>query len=494
MTNRLRSAMLAGLVLACTAQTSAPPTPVAHAHHAVSTANDDAQATFDRGLAMLYAFNVGEARTLFARTAHLDPTCAMASWGTALAETIDINSPQTDDGDARGATAIAQARAHAASASAEERALIDALAFRYTKGGTAGDRFRTYAQAMQQVAARYPADPDALVLAAYAEWNAVGALLDAAGQPVAGARTMQRELDDALAIDPANLGAHHLRIHLDEQTNRPRQALADAQFFDRLTFVPGMSHLAHMAGHIYTRIGDYDALVVSSQRALANDAVYFALGDGDGQAYMRRYHDHDLDFDAYGLTTLGRDADARAAVAKEDAAMKLRVALRTRDPSAVELGAAEGNAPARAIALARAGRTPAADALVRSFAKRGDDATRAADAIAVAVVARAEGNLARAADSYRVALQLAGADPGDPKTDWPTPPGEGLGAVLLQQQRFADAERTFRGELARYPNDPRLAFGLAEALRAQGKDDASERAVVAREWHGAAPLTVGALG
>jgi tetratricopeptide (TPR) repeat protein len=491
--NVARAAMLGALIFVTPAQTPAPPE--AHAHLAVSTTSAQAQAAFDRGLAMTYAFSVGQARLDFHAAAAADPACAMAWWGAALAETIDINVPQTDDGDARGAAAIAHARAQLASATPEERTLVAALAERYAPHATTAERFRAYANAMHAAALAYPHDADVLTVAAYARWNDVGSVTGDDGRPVAGALEMEDELDRALALDPANLGAHHLRIHLEEQLGRPERALADARFFDGVTFAPGMSHLPHMAGHVYMHLGDYDALIAANERALANDAAYFAAGSGEGQTYVRRYHDHDLDFATYGLTTQGRDAEARALVANEDAEMKLRVALRTRDPAALGY-AAPHQAPARAIALARLGRTGDADAIVRAFRTAPDDdgETRATRDVAAAIVARAEGKLDRAESSYRAAIAQLGVDRGDPKTLWPIPPGEGLGAVLLERGRAAAAETVFRRELITYPNDPRLAFGLAEALRAQRKDDTAERAIVAREWRGAVPLTVGALG
>jgi tetratricopeptide (TPR) repeat protein len=484
----VRAALLGALVLAATAQAPAH-APLAQAHHAVSAANPDAQAAFDRGLAFLYAFNVGEARTQFAAAANADPLCAMAYWGEAIAETIDINLPDTAEGDQRGTTAIARALALRARTTPEEAALIDALAKRYARRGTTAAHFRAYADAMDAVAAAYPSDPDALTLAAYARWNAVDDLLTPSRAPVPGALAIERDVDAALALDPANIGAHHLRIHIEEEIGHPERALSDARYFDGLTFVPGMSHLPHMAGHIYARTGDYAALVAANERAVANDAAYFALGNGPGQAYMRTYHDHDLDFIAYGLTTLGRDADARDAVAHEDTRMQLRVALRTRDVSAVDLADAVKNDPLRAIALARAGRLAEADAVVATFPTQATGDALVLPTIARAIVDRVAGRYDEAVSAYRAALQLRGNELGDPKFAWPYPPGEGLGAVLLQQGKYAEAESVFRRELTDYPNDPRLAFGLAEAQRAQNEDDTDARAIVKREWQGPGPLT-----
>src|SRR5688500_17887228 len=53
-------------------------------HHPVSTKNAEAQAFFDQGLRLMYAFNHDEARRSFQRAAELDADLAMAHWGIAL--------------------------------------------------------------------------------------------------------------------------------------------------------------------------------------------------------------------------------------------------------------------------------------------------------------------------------------------------------------------------------------------------------------------------
>ena len=54
-------------------------------HHPIATANQDAQKFFDQGLAMVYAFNFGEAIRSFQQAAEFDPNAAMPYWGIALA-------------------------------------------------------------------------------------------------------------------------------------------------------------------------------------------------------------------------------------------------------------------------------------------------------------------------------------------------------------------------------------------------------------------------
>ncbi len=61
------------------------------------------------------------------------------------------------------------------------------------------------------------------------------------------------DLDRALALDPSRLGAHHLRIHFEEDSGTPANALTDADVLYRTTYDLGESHLVHMSGHIYDR-------------------------------------------------------------------------------------------------------------------------------------------------------------------------------------------------------------------------------------------------
>ena len=101
---------------------------------------------------------------------------------------------------------------------------------------------------------------------------------------------------------------------------------------------------------------------------------------------------------------------------------------------------------------------------------------------------------ARAAAYARAYSATKNNLPGDPKNSWPTPIGEGYGAALLAPASAADAETVFTAELKRFPNDPHLEWGLAEALKAQGKDDAAPRAAYKAHWKGSRDLTLADLG
>jgi hypothetical protein len=474
------------------ATTAAAPHPaLARAHRDIGSAVLAAQAAFDRGLVMLYAFNVGEARTAFRAAETADAQAVLPYVGEAVAETIDINRPTTPDGERRGAAAIARGRLAAARASAADRAIYDAVALRFQARGSQHARFASYFAALQAYSDAHPDDGMGATLAAYAGWNVTAPLTSGPAQElVPDARTIVADLDRALVLDPDDVGAHHLRIHFWETAEHPGRALSDAQYLAGLTYDPGESHLEHMAGHIYDRLGYYAQMIDVNKGACANDAVYFAHGSGDGQQYMRGYHDHDVDFVLYGLTTVGRNAEAQAFAAHESTLGEEHVALRVHDTRAVLRLLGDAVTPLRVIAEARAGDV---DTARKDLAGLGG-ANEVDVAVATAALDRAAHDDGAAIAAYRKALAAAGDDLGDPKYHWYAPIAEGLGATLLEAHAPADAERVFRAELARYPNDPHLEFGLAQALADQGKDDRAARAAYAAQWQGKRPLTVADLG
>jgi tetratricopeptide (TPR) repeat protein len=479
---------------------TAPPQPPtvqpARAHWSVQGADEEAQRLIDRGVMMLYAFDVGEARIAFGEARKRAPGLALAYWGEAEADTIDINQPQTSAGDRRGAEAIAEGRRHLAHASEVERALVDAIAKRYG-AGTKKERFVRYADALSAWTKTHRDDPNVLAVAAYAIWNAEDAFFDGHDAITPKVKEMLADLDDALKLEPTNLGAHHLRIHLLEELRRAQEAVPDADALSSYGYPPGTSHLPHMPGHIWARVGEYARLIDDNERAVANDKVWFAQGDGAGQHYMHNYHDHDVDFVLYGLTTVGRNDEARAFAKNEDAAMQLKTALRLHDDARaaelVKAGGGSGVAMAHVVLAARRGDADAVRAAIANMSAEKDGAASSALADAMAALAKRD-DAARAAAYGRAYSATKNSLPGDPKNWWHLPIGEGYGAALLALGKAAEAEKIFGAELKRFPNDPHLEWGLAEALKAQGKDDAAPRSAYKTHWKGSRDLTLADLG
>src|SRR6516225_9280538 len=111
----------------------------------VTTSSKQAQVWFTRGLVWAYGFNHEEAAACFERAIEADPDCALAHWGLAYALGPNYNKPweafDPDDLSSSLAKAFAAARAatRASAASPVERALAQALAFRYPSAQPTGN-------------------------------------------------------------------------------------------------------------------------------------------------------------------------------------------------------------------------------------------------------------------------------------------------------------------------------------------------------------------
>jgi tetratricopeptide (TPR) repeat protein len=74
---------------------------------------------------------------------------------------------------------------------------------------------------------------------------------------------------------------------------------------------------------------------------------------------------------------------------------------------------------------------------------------------------------------YEAAEREAGLRYNEPP-DWIQPIRHALGATLLQEGRYAEAEKVYREDLARLPENGWSLYGLGRSLRLQGKDAEAE--------------------
>jgi len=92
-----------------------------------------------------------------------------------------------------------------------------------------------------------------------------------------------------------------------------------------------------------------------------------------------------------------------------------------------------------------------------------------AAAVLQAEIAAARGDTKTAVAELRKAIAIEdGLIYGEPP-DWFYPVRHNLGAVLLEAGRARAAEKVYREDLARFPDNGWSLFGLAQSLRAQGK-------------------------
>lgn len=496
-------------------------------HWPISTDSDLAQRYFDQALTLSYGFNHLEAERSFREAARLDDECAICFWGAALVLGPNINDPiPTPDRERKAFATLREAQARSQYASDKERALIEALAVRYT-AEPPSDRAlldQAYADAMRLVAQRFPDDLQIQTLFAEAMMDTMPwAYWTEDRQPKPLTKEVFAKLDYVLERDPDHPGANHFYIHAVEQ-EQPERGVKAADNLRRV--VPGAGHLVHMPSHIYIRVGRYHDGSLANELAIEADDEYVTQCRAQG-IYPVAYVPHNHHF-LWATTTMeGRSADALAAarhtaqhvnrdlIREPDMGMlqhfsaipyyalvrfgKWEEILREPPPDADLLYPTAVWHYARGIAYAREKklkearrelqqvRQIAADPSLKEIRIWGLNPTSSLAEIAASVL-RAEIAAARR-DTKTAVAQLRKAIAiedsliyGEPP-DWFYPVRHNLGAILLEAGRPRAAEKVYRKDLARFPDNGWSLFGLAQSLRAQGKK--KEAAEVQRQFENA---------
>ena len=274
----------------------------------ISSSNQEAQAFFNQGFQLTYAFAKPEAVRSFREAETRDPTCAICYWGEAWAWGSDLNWAMGPDEAPHAYAAIQKAVALAgAHATPIEQALIQAMSVRYVEHFDPAKRVeqdRAFAEAMKTVADSYPDDPDVATI--YAE--ALLLLEPRAGRHDIHAPNVQRilgVLERVLKTDLRHPGACHLYIHATEATAEPERAAACAAFLG--SAIPGASHINHMPSHTWTQIGRWGDAVRANLNAWHSD-LKSQVGEG-----IAIYPWHDLEMLVFAASMDGQGAIAMQA-------------------------------------------------------------------------------------------------------------------------------------------------------------------------------------
>ena len=479
---------------------------------AVETTSAEAQAFFDQGLAFLYAFNHDEAIRSFRRAAELDPECAMAWWGIAYASGPHINNPVVPPDREAEAYAAAQQAVRLAERldPGADRALVEAVVVRYASPQPE-DRApldEAFASAMADVYARFPTDGD--VGSLYAE-----ALLDLhpwdlwthEGEAKPWTPQVVALLEDVLRRHPEHPLALHLYIHAVEASNDP--GLAD-EAADRLRdLMPGLGHMVHMPSHIDVRRGRWEEAIVANARAVEADRAYRDAAPVPPDFY-RLYMSHNHHMKAYAAMMVGRRELAMQSIRElvadipEDwlrdnafwadgfIAMPYEVMMRfglweeiLEEPQPADYlpFTRSMHYAARAVALAALDRPEEARAEQAAFRVQrqevpedgifgnnmSHDLLDVAEQLVEGEILYREGEKDAGIAALYEAAELEDALRYDEPPDWIQPIRHALGATLMQERRYADAEAVYREDLAKLPGNGWSLFGLARSLRLQGR-------------------------
>jgi CubicO group peptidase (beta-lactamase class C family) len=389
-----------------------------------------------------------------------------------------------------------------------ERLLIDAVAafFREPESRDYWSRIRLWEQAMEKAYAALPRDTE--VAAFYALAHLAAAPVDKVSR--AHSDRAAEILLDIYRRNPEHPGAMHYLVHANDTPGRERELLEITRKYE--TVAPRNPHALHMPTHIYTRLGDWDAVIRGNLRAAAAALEHPA---GDRGQFVWDEFPHAIEYLVYAHLQKGADAEAaaqmkrlldtaaleptfktayhlasiRARYALERQAWREAIALVPRDPPTLAwdrflwpeavtwfargLGAAhEGSIDE---ARRSAGRlqeleTAATNAREELFARNIRVLRLGVDAWIAHLSRDTEASLAR----MREATELELATPKHAVTPGPTLPAfELLGDLMLAQGNAAGALPAYERSLELYPRRLNSLLGAARASRAVGDESRS---------------------
>ena len=476
----------------------------------ITTSSPEAQRWFNQGVQLMYGFNHDEAIRSFEMAAKLDPDAAMPWWGVAYCQGININDPaMTDERSKRAREAADYALARLDNETPVEQALVRAVSTRYEYPAPE-DRLpldQAYARAMERVHNAFPNDNDVSTL--YAEslmnlqaWD----YWESDGSPKGRITEIVDTIEGVMRRDPQHPGANHFYIHAVEASGDPDRAIAAAE---RLTdIVPGSGHLVHMPSHIFIRVGRYPDAADSNRAAIDADQAYFAKAPAPG--YYSLYYAHNIHFLAFASMMSGdyttaikaaRDLEAEipeenlraiAPLAEGIMPTNLHVLIRfgkweqiLQEPDYPEwrLMSRATWAYARSIACSALGRTEQAHQEMAEFERRveqvpGDWLVFNNSVHDVLPIARAmmqgellfrEGRREEAFAILREGIAYEDSLVYDEPPAWMLPVRHALGALLMSDGQYAEAEKLYREDLKHNRENGWALTGLRNALLEQGQ-------------------------
>lgn len=286
-----------------------------HASHAVGNVHfpvsctPPAQVKFNEAVTLLHHMTYPQARVAFEQIAADEPTCAMAHWGIAMTLFQPLWPTRPTPSDLmRGWEATQTAKALAPITERERRFVEAAEAFFIDPGAT--DywlRIRRWEAASLDMHVALPEDAEATVFYALAHLATAPA-----------GKSSREHADRAAGLlmgvyekNPEHPGAMHYLVHANDAPGRERESLDVTRKYDAAA--PDNPHALHMPTHIYTRLGDWDAVIRGNLRA-ADAALKYPAGD-KGQFIWDEFP-HAIEYLVYAHLQQGDDLAAAAQIAR----------------------------------------------------------------------------------------------------------------------------------------------------------------------------------
>lgn len=211
-------------------------------HFPISSEVPQVQEFFNQGIGQLHGFWFLEAERSFRQAAALDPECAIAYWGMAMA---NEGNPK------RAQEFITKAHDLRKHANKYEQKWIDALhAAHHKKYKDEKARWQAFVNALEDIVHEYPDDIEAKAfLALHLFWNKSGKTLGVTSRVAVD--SLLAQVFEQQPMHPA----HHYRIHLWDGKKTERALHSAARCGQS---APNIAHMWHMSGHIYSGLKRYE--------------------------------------------------------------------------------------------------------------------------------------------------------------------------------------------------------------------------------------------
>ncbi len=207
----------------------------------VTTDKPMAQRFVTQGVAQLHGFWYFEAERSFRQAAMIDPECAMAYWGMAMANRSN---------EKRGKGFIEEAVKRKGKATRREQLYIEMLdAYLKYDVNKKDERNQKYATALEKLLFEFPDDVEAKAFLALQVWSN-----RTKNKPIASYLAVDALIQQVFEVEPMH-PAHHYRIHLWDGHNDATAVTSSARCGQSL---PAIAHMWHMPGHIFSRLKRYD--------------------------------------------------------------------------------------------------------------------------------------------------------------------------------------------------------------------------------------------
>ena len=221
----------------------------------VKSHNRLVQQFINQGVGQLHGFWYLEAERSFRQAAALDPKCAAAYWGMAIANT---NNKE------RAKKFCKEATDRRDYASERVALYIDAI----DKKLNAKDKkngFEQYVKALEKIVYKYPEDIEAKAFIAVALWQG-----RSDGVKISSHLAVDALLGEVLEVNPMH-PCHHYRIHLWDY-EKPERALKSSALCGQSA--SSIAHMWHMPGHIFSRLKRYEDAAWQQEASARTDHAH----------------------------------------------------------------------------------------------------------------------------------------------------------------------------------------------------------------------------